>query len=925
MKKTIAPFAFLTMAFMASAADHYWIGPAVGRWSEKNNWSSKSVPSTGNGTTSCHFTNDVTVITDHILSKVTLNIKNGSHVTFTGAGGLGTTNGVTAKVCNFTGGASLTLDGAYLSLSGSTSLTDGTRLILTNNSVFVGYSGVLKYPNNTYIEINGGCTYRNFIFNGAGTNCTIRLRNGANLTSSGVFNDVGTNSTIIVEGGSTLRHGGSRNNYWDGMCGVTIIVRDSSLFSLEEQGGSITLARTGGNKLIVTGGSTFRVTGNLYTGSGTVISNENSTISVSGKLLMAQADKDKAVAAGEQFFFVGENAQMTVGGAVEFNNAAAASAGATFNFSVPELGYLDAPFRATSTSAKIFGNPTNIKPNGVNERFVHVKLLASSPALDPAYAYATLSKLFFTYAGLQKFEILDCQVEGADNRATFRYTEVDGETETSTAANVRYVLAQMENGPGGKELRTRGVTESEGVAENTTLAVDRKLFTLSSAVTQLADAPLETYAVLYAGETADTLVPVSERAIAEAGTFQMTWSGAEYVKTYRLRVALETRNALGEVTHVEWSPVRSAATVDATDYTWRDVDGDWTGDWGDNAHWSNNKNGDCLGHPASVDANVYIPAGHPVVINLDAAYKVGKFYATGANTSLRLTVPAGMRDVNKLATFYSHLSSYSSFGGTNNLIVFDGVNANLGSLKVSLGKDSSLVFSNSAWCTTYQVTVNNPGAWVRILGGSTVGGFGTTPSCVLGASTTAEPCGIVVDDSTYGLTNSLQLTSGASSVTMGSFTIRGRRGRVVIPSQNQDMTIYSESIYPNDHRFIFDVPAGGFAATPLRVTATSTKQAAFYQNKTGAQIGAIFEVTRDSGVFDSGEKADYPLFTSTTGINRQFVTFVRPKHVRSGNAFLYGTATASPYGWELAAGFAGTAKAIGLRVTPPPGTMFFIQ
>ena len=104
--------------------------------------------------------------------------------------------------------------------------------------------------------------------------------------------------------------------------------------------------------------------------------------------------------------------------------------------------------------------------------------------------------------------------------------------------------------------------------------------------------------------------------------------------------------------------VSSVTTRDEALYTWQAVAGDWTGDWGDDAHWSNNKNGDCLGHPASVDANVYIPAGHPVVINLDAAYKVGKFYATGANTSLRLTVPAGMRDVNKLATFYSHLSIF---------------------------------------------------------------------------------------------------------------------------------------------------------------------------------------------------------------------------------------------------------------------------
>ena len=915
------------MVLASMAKDHYWIGPPTGgRWNDKNNWSSKSVPTTGNGTTACHFTNDVTVIMDHAASKIALYFKNGCNVTFTGEGGMGTTNGITSRGSYFTGGASLTLDGAYLNLSGSGAMTEATRLILTNNSVFVGYSGNFKFPNNSYIEINGGCTYRNFVFNGAGTNCTIRLCNGVNLTTTAVFNDVGKDTTLIIEGGSTLRHGGCRNNYWDGMCGANIIVRDGSLFSIEEQGGSLTLARAAGNRVEVSGGSTLRVTGNLYTGSGTVISNENSTISVSGQLLMAQSDKNGNVAAGEQFNFVGENAQMVVAGAVAFaNNSAAASAGATFNFAVPELGFKDAPFRATSTSAKIFGNPDKIKPNGVNEKFIHVNLLASSPALDPAYAYATLSKLFFTYAGLQNRAFLDCQVLGADNQATFLYTIVDGETETATDANVRYVLARMENGAGGKDLRTRAVTESKGVAENTTIAVTRKQYTMSSAVTELADAPLETYAVLYAGETTDTLVPVATKAISALGNFTMTWGAPEYVKTYRLRIALETRTAGGEVTYVQWSPVKSAATVDATDYTWRDDNGDWTGDWGDNRHWADNKNGDCLGHPASVDASVTIPGGHDIVINLDAAYNVGKFYAPNHNTRLRFTAPAGMRDARRLSTFYSHLTNYSSFSGTNNLVVFDGVNVSLGSLKVSLGKNSSFVFTNSAWCTTYMLTVDNPGAWVRILDGSTVGGFGATPSCVLGASSTAEPCGVVVDDSFYGLTNSFKLTSAASSVTMGSLTIRGRRGRVVIPSQNQNTTIYSDSTNPNDHEFIFEIPEDGFAYTPLRVTATSTKQAAFYQNTSGAKIGAIFKVANGSAGLEPDEITDIPLFTSTTGINRQFVTFARPKHAGRGNTFLYGTATASPFGWTPVASFTGTAKAIGLRACPPPQTVIMLR
>jgi hypothetical protein len=65
--------------------------------------------------------------------------------------------------------------------------------------------------------------------------------------------------------------------------------------------------------------------------------------------------------------------------------------------------------------------------------------------------------------------------------------------------------------------------------------------------------------------------------------------------------------------------------------------------------------------------------------------------------------------------------------------------------------------------------------------------------------------------------------------------------------------------------------------------------------------------------------------TAPCGINTGCVTFTRPKHAGRGNAFLYGTATASPFGWEPVAGFTGTAKAIGLRVMPPAGTVLMVQ
>ena len=920
MKKTIATFAFLTMALAATANDHYWIGPVTGgRWSDKTNWSRGSVPN--RNLDGCIFTNDVTIITDYSSTMSTLKIQNGCHVTFKGDETLGTTLGVSASSWSFSQGASVTIDGAYLRINGSTGMGAGAHFTLTNNCLFVGYdaAGGLGWPANSYVEINGGCRYTNFGIGGSGTNCTFIFRNGANITASdkATMGNMGKDTTILLEGGSSLTHKGEYNTGY-GLLGGSVIVRGGSTLTIN---GMLCLNKAAGNLMSAEGGSTISMS-TLYTGSGTVVSNENSTISVSGKLLMAQPDANKVAAGGEQFNFVGEDAQMIVAGAVEFNNVAAASAGATFNFAVPELGYKDAPFRATSTSAKIFGKPTNIKPNGVNEKFVHVNLLANSPALDPAYAFATLSRLFFTYSGIENLAYLDCQVEGADNRAEFLFTTIDGQTQTATAANVRYVLARMENGAGGKPLRTRAITESKGVAENTTASVSRRTFTVTSAVTQLAEAPLETYAVLYAGETTDTLVPVATNAISAPAVFRMTWSGSEFAKTYRMRIALETRNALGNVTHVEWSPVRSLTTLDTTTYTWRDVDGDWTGDWGDARHWTNNQNGDCLGRPMTADATVEIPAEHPIVINLDAAYSIGKITTVGAPMSLRFVVPAGMRDANKLT---SSASDYWSFGGAGNAIVFDGVNVSFANLCIATGKNTSLVFTNSAYCVFRKFEVHNPGATIRILDGSYVE-TQHGDSLLLGSPTEDNPGIVIVDDATFCPKYQIRFYSVAASVAYSSILIRGRRGKITsagYPSGDK-INIYSDSTYPNTHRIVFDVPEGGYAATPFQITGTGGKPA-FYLKSSSAKIGAIFEITGDSAAYDPREEEDLPLFTNPNGINKSYVTFTRPKHAGGGNTFLYGTATASPFDWTPVADFTGTAKAIGIHVCPPPHTVIMLR
>ena len=138
------------------------------------------------------------------------------------------------------------------------------------------------------------------------------------------------------------------------------------------------------------------------------------------------------------------------------------------------------------------------------------------------------------------------------------------------------------------------------------------------------------------------------------------------------------------------------------------------------------------------------------------------------------------------------------------------------------------------------------------------------------------------------------------------------------------MNIFSSATVANEHRFVFEVPDGGFAEPPLQCPSTSGNPAFSLDGDT-AKLNVVCEVADGSVAYGTVKAADLPLMTAFCGINTNCVSFAQPKHAGRGNTFLYGTANVSPYDWAPVASFAGTAKAIGLRVMPRPGTVLMVQ
>ena len=79
--------------------------------------------------------------------------------------------------------------------------------------------------------------------------------------------------------------------------------------------------------------------------------------------------------------------------------------------------------------------------------------------------------------------------------------------------------------------------------------------------------------------------------------------------------------------------------VDTATYTWQAVDGEWSGNWTNAAHWASNK-AVCRGYPNDLNATalfVNCTTQNPAVVTIDGTYSVGSFVPNARNGSSDIT------------------------------------------------------------------------------------------------------------------------------------------------------------------------------------------------------------------------------------------------------------------------------------------------
>ena len=165
-------------------------------------------------------------------------------------------------------------------------------------------------------------------------------------------------------------------------------------------------------------------------------------------------------------------------------------------------------------------------------------------------------------------------------------------------------------------------------------AVSQRALSVSSALAvQGANA---TTVRLLTGPSADALTNTLAAVIAADGSpdFSFAWSAPTFGET--VYWAVEIENAATDPANGHWvsrSAVSSFTTIDEATYTWQAVNGDWTGDWSDPAHWADDKGGDTFGYPCTADATARIDQG---TVSMDVSATIG-WIVFGADGPVTIT------------------------------------------------------------------------------------------------------------------------------------------------------------------------------------------------------------------------------------------------------------------------------------------------
>ena len=359
-------------------------------------------------------------------------------------------------------------------------------------------------------------------------------------------------------------------------------------------------------------------------------------------------------------------------------------------------------------------------------------------------------------------------------------------------------------------------------------------------------------------------------------SFSITHAFADLETNYKLQFRATTTSAGGTATRETRSSVVTAKTLDTTTYTWKTPV--TSGNWSDPANWTDNRDGDCCGYPRSSAATAIFTAGTDANVVFTEALTIGSLnLATGPVVTF--SQGGASTNATKLTTGTLTMHNNSSQGGS---ITLDGV--------------AIASTSGDTYIDLYRALRLVNGANLHVAG-------------LFGHQASNE---VVVADGSYLSCNGTYFGGGTLTISNGTFWTRGGHdiigrnragGHIVFQGDhplfyhaNKDSYFYS-SIASANVQLDFLVPAGGYAAAPIRAISTQV----YYMGNNKSSNGSCaltVNVLEESPANFTDATITTPLISWPKGINKNMV--------HEGHLPAYGEATDDAFVWGDATSYPKT-------------------
>ena len=466
------------------------------------------------------------------------------------------------------------------------------------------------------------------------------------------------------------------------------------------------------------------------------------------------------------------------------------------DFEVPEGGFAEVPMQ-------LYGNMFSYNQGNVPNGYFRFNVLASSPAV------AAGSNLDFC-ALLSTKGIYRTKVSTADAAtATLRLTDDARAENPASDATARMLYLTL----AGANTRAPSVHPA-ALALTSQAVATRNSLTVTGWLTALATDGSNAQLQLWVGESNSTAaMTLADSVEASAlGATSLTFAAPEDIgeKTYYFQLRL-TRGAGDPVV----TPVISAMTKDETTYTWRAVEGDWSGEWSDPAHWTADY-ATADGYPHTANTTVKFPRGHEIVVTIGDNTTVGTLDLSDYNPddaadAIDVTFKGaegeenGTNKVLKASTF--------NVGTPFGQVTVDRVKMNLPTF--ALGTGRTLRLQNAAFVTTGAIDHKYGGA-IEVLSESTLDMNGSLNV------NTAEST-VRINDATIAMRGgSVYLAQQNVNIYGGLFVFEGSHPRLTFEKDRYVDLNSNSSSNRSDFRFV--IPKGGYERPPISCVATQTKK-----------------------------------------------------------------------------------------------------